>query len=104
MRGTDLKISPSKALKFLVAQVCRFNAVFVFFVVVGSGQRKENRSYYAANTVKMVCSFFSQILLCVIFCKLGDKKDDAAEEVMSTRKSSLYIEVRSESWDGEADL
>ena len=80
------------------------NAVFVFYTILGDESKKEKDYDYAANTAKLLCSFFSQLLLCVIFCKLGDKKDDAAEEVMSTRKSSLYIEVRSESWDGEADL
>ena len=80
------------------------NVIFVFFVVVGSGQRKENRSYYAANTVKMLCSFFSQMLLCVIFCKLNDKETAAPAQVTQAETETEYTEVHSERWDSEADL
>lgn len=76
----------------------------MFYVVIGDDSKTDNEHYFAANTAKLVCSFFSQILLCMILCKLGDKEADAPEQVPQARTESFYIEVKSERWDTEADL
>ena len=68
--------------------------------------------YYLVNLIMVICSFFSQLLICVIFWQLGAKKDTVpsnSAKAYTTKVNEAvddydFVTVEIETWDPDADL
>lgn len=68
--------------------------------------------YYLVNLIMVICSFFSQLLICVIFWQLGAKIDIVPSNSARVHKTKVkkavedenFPSVEIEKWDPEASL
>ena len=82
------------------------NTIFYVLVVLSGFSDTAYNRFIGANFFMVVCSFFSQILLCVIFWKLGTKEAEVQkkEDPKPEPDHPEYTEVTTEDFDEEAEL